>query len=159
MQTFRAALLLIAASLAALPAAALEVRRSVEVAAPPEKVWQMISDFCAIAEWHPVVGKCAQSEQGGVAVRTLTTKDGGVLVEKRVQYSDEGMSYTYEIVESPLPVSDYVSTLAVMDSGSAGSTITWSGEFAAKDAPDQQAVEAVSGIYQAGLAALAERLR
>ena len=158
MQTFRATVLLLAASLVAPPADALEVRRSVEVAAPPEKVWQMISDFCAIAEWHPVVGKCAQSEQGGVATRTLTTTDGGVLVEKRVQYSDEGMSYTYEIVDSPLPVSDYVSTLAVMDSA-AGSTITWSGEFAAKDAPDQQAVEAVSGIYQAGLAALAEQLR
>jgi len=158
MQTFRATLLLLATSLAALPAEALEVRRSVEVAAPPEKVWQVIGDFCAIAEWHPAVGQCAQSEQGGVAMRTLTTRDGGVLVEKRVQYSDEGMSYTYEIVESPLPVRDYVSTLAVMDSA-AGSTITWSGEFAAKDAPDQQAIEAVSGIYQAGLAALEERLR
>jgi Polyketide cyclase / dehydrase and lipid transport len=158
MQTFRAILLLLATSLAALPAEALQVRQSVEVAAPPEKVWQMISGFCAIADWHPVVGQCAQSEQGGVAMRTLTTKDGGVLVEKRVQYSDEGMSYTYEIVESPLPVAHYVSTLAVMDSA-AGSTITWSGEFAAKDAPDQQAIDVVSGIYQAGLAALKDRLR
>ena len=75
-----------------------------------------------------------------------------------MQYSDEGMSYTYEIVESPLPVSDYVSTLAVMDS-TGGSMITWSGEFAAKGAPDAQAVEVISGIYQAGLAALEERLR
>ena len=75
-----------------------------------------------------------------------------------MQYSDEGMSYTYVIVDSPLPVADYVSTLAVMGSGG-GSMITWSGEFAAEGAPDAKAVEVISGIYQAGLAALKERLR
>jgi hypothetical protein len=158
MRTFRAILLLLATGLAARPAEALEVRQSVEVAAPPAEVWQAISDFCAIADWHPVVGQCAESEQDGVAMRTLTTVDGAVLLERRVQYSEEGMSYTYEIVESPLPVADYVSTLAVMDS-TGGSMITWSGEFAAAGAPDAQAIEVISGIYQAGLAALKERLR
>ena len=150
--------LLLATGLVSLPAQALEVRQTVAVTAPPEQVWQVIGDFCAIADWHPVVGQCAQSEQNGVAMRTLTTVDGGVLVEKRVQYSDEGMSYTYEIVESPLPVTDYVSTLAVM-AGADGSLITWSGEFAAKGAPDDQAIEVISGIYQTGLAALKDQLR
>ena len=60
------------------------------------------------------------------------------------------MSYSYQIVESPLPVSGYESTLAVMDSGG-GSMITWSGDFAAKGAPDDQALEVISGIYEAGL--------
>ena len=150
--------LLLATGLVAPPAHALEVRQTVAVTAPPEEVWEVIGDFCAIAEWHPAVGQCARSEQNGVAMRTLTTVDGGVLVEKRVQYSDEGMSYTYEIVESSLPVANYVSTLAVMD-GADGSLITWSGEFAARDASDDQAIEAISGLYQAGLAALQDRLR
>jgi carbon monoxide dehydrogenase subunit G len=152
------ALLALATSLAALPALALEVRQSVEVAAPPEEVWQAIGEFCSIAEWHPVVAECTDGEEGGVAMRTLTTVDGGVLVERRVQYSEEGMSYSYEIVESPLPVADYESTLAVMDSAG-GSMITWSGDFAAAGAPDDQAVAVISGIYEAGLAALKERLR
>ena len=128
--TSRSMLLGLVAALLANPAAALEVSQSVEVAAPPERVWATIGDFCSIAEWHPVVGQCAESEQNGAAMRKLTTVDGGILVEKRVQYSEEGMSYTYVIVDSPLPVSDYVSTLAVMGMGS-GSMITWSGEFAA----------------------------
>jgi hypothetical protein len=158
MQTIRPTVLLLATALLATPAAALEVSQSVEVKAPPEKVWEMIGGFCSIAAWHPVVGKCTESQQDGVAMRKLTTVDGGVLVEKRVQYSDEGMSYTYVIVDSPLPVKDYVSTLAVMESGG-GSMITWSGEFAAKGAPDAKAVEVITGIYQAGLTALQERLR
>lgn len=158
MPTVRSTIVLLAACLLAGPAQALEVRQSVEVAAPAEKVWQVINGFCAIADWHPVVRQCAQSEQGGVAMRTLTTVDGGILVEKRVQYSDEGMSYTYEIVEGSLPVANYVSTLAVMD-GMAGSVITWSGEFDAKDTPNDQAVEVITGIYQAGLSALKDQLR
>jgi hypothetical protein len=158
MTIIRALLLTLATSLVALPALALEVRESVEVTAPPEEVWQAISGFCSIAEWHPVVAECSDGEDGGVAMRTLTTTDGGVLVERRVQYSEEGMSYSYEIVESPLPVADYESTLAVMDS-SGGSMITWSGEFAAQGAPDDEAVAVISGIYEAGLAALKERLQ
>ena len=158
MPTIRPVVVLLATVLLATPAAALEVNQSVEVAAPPEKVWDMIGDFCSIADWHPVVKQCAASEQDGVAMRKLTTVDGAVLVEKRVQYSDEGMSYTYVIVDSPLPVSNYTSTLAVMGMGD-GSMITWSGEFAAKGAPDAKAVEVITGIYQAGLKALQDRLR
>ena len=158
MPTIRPVVVLLATALLATPAAALEVNQSVEVAAPPEKVWDMISDFCSIADWHPVVKKCTASEQDGAAMRKLTTVDGAVLVEKRVQYSDEGMSYTYVILDSPLPVSSYTSTLAVMGMGD-GSMITWSGEFAAKGAPDAKAVEVITGIYQAGLKALQDRLR
>jgi hypothetical protein len=157
MQILRPTLLLLSAALFATPAAALEVRQSVEVKAPPEQVWALIGGFCSIAKWHPVVGKCALSHQNGAEMRRLTTVDGAVLVEKRVQYSDEGMSYTYMIVDSPLPVSGYTSTLAVMDSGR-GSRITWSGEFAAKGAPDAKALEMITGIYRAGLDALKARL-
>lgn len=157
MPSLRPAVLMLAA-LAAPPALALEVRQSVEVAAAPEQVWRAIGDFCSIAEWHPAVARCAAGEQDGVALRTLTTVDGAVLVERRVQHSEEGMSYSYQIVESPLPVADYEATLAVMDSAG-GSRITWSGDFAAAGASDDQALAVISGIYEAGLAALKERLR
>jgi len=149
---------LLAPALLANPAAALEVSQSVEVQAPPEQVWALIGGFCSIAKWHPVVKQCSESQDDGAALRRLTTTDGAVLVEKRVQYSDEGMSYTYTIVDSPLPVAGYTSTLAVMGMGD-GSMITWSGEFAAKGAPDEQAKDVIAGIYEAGLQALKDRLR
>ena len=158
MPVLRPAVLMLATGLVALPALALEVRQSVEVAASPEQVWQAIGGFCSIAEWHPAVSRCAASEQNGATLRTLTTADGAVLVERRVQHSEEGMSYSYQIVESPLPVAGYEATLAVMDSAG-GSMITWSGEFAAKGAADAEALAVIEGIYQSGLAALKERLR
>jgi len=158
MPILRPAVLLLAAALVAPPALALEVRQSVEVAATPEQVWQAIGDFCSIAEWHPAVTRCAASDQDGATLRTLTTVDGAVLVERRVQHSEEGMSYSYQIVESPLPVADYEATLAVMDSAG-GSLITWSGEFAARGAADAEARALIEELYAAGLAALRERLR
>jgi len=158
MPIFRPTAALLATTLLTTPALALEVSQSVEVQAPPEQVWDLIGGFCSIAKWHPVVKQCTESQQNGAAMRKLTTVDGAVIVEKRVQYSDEGMSYTYVIVDSPLPVSDYTSTIAVMGMGE-GSMITWSGDFAAKGASDAKAVEVITGIYQAGLNALKDRLR
>lgn len=153
----RPAVVVLAAGLIVSPALALEVTQSVEIQAPPDKVWEAIGDFCSIAEWHPMIAECVDGEQNGTMMRTLTTTDGGTLVERRVQYSDEGMSYSYEIVESPLPVEDYEATLAVMD-GPEGSMITWSGEFDAKGTSDATALETIDDIYSAGLAALKEQL-
>jgi uncharacterized protein YndB with AHSA1/START domain len=158
MTILRPAIVALAAGLVVSPALALEVTESVEISAPPEKVWQTISGFCSIADWHPMIAKCVEGEKNGAALRTLTTTDGAVLVERRVQYSDEGMSYSYQIVESPLPVANYEATLAVLD-GPEGSMVTWSGEFSAKGTTDATALETIDDIYGAGLRALKERLR
>ena len=88
-------------------------------------------------------------------VRTLALKGGGTLKEEQVSRDDKVMSYTYTILEGPLPVSDYRSTLAVAPDG-AGSKVTWSGTFDAKGVPDSVASDAIQGIYESGLKALGE---
>jgi hypothetical protein len=158
MSIIRLAVLLPALAFVAPPALALEVRESVEVPLSPEKVWQLISPFCSIQDWFPAAGHCKQSKNNGAALRTLTTADGARVIDRRVQYSDEGMSYSYRMVDGPLPVADYESTLAVMDA-QGGSVITWSGEFSARGTDDDAAMKAIASLYRAGLAALKERLR
>ena len=156
MQTGRACVV-IAAGLASFPAFALEVERSVGVAASPEEAWQALTDFCSIAVWHPGIASCEQSEQGGATLRTLTTGDGGVVLEKLIEHDDQAMSFTYTILESPLPVADYVSTMKVSPA-SEGASINWRGEFAAKGASDEEAVAVMAGIYEAGLDSLKNKL-
>ena len=143
---------------AAAPAQAIEVQRSVDIAAPPAKVWQTIGDFCGIGTWHPAVEKCTPSEMDGKKVRLLALKGGGAIKEEQVSRDDKVMSYTYTILESPLPVSDYKSTIAVAPEGS-GSKVTWSGTFNAKGAPDTVATDAIQGIYESGLKALVEKAK
>ncbi|WP_336487690.1 SRPBCC family protein [Methylobacterium nigriterrae] len=137
---------------------ALDVQKSVDVAAPPAKVWQTIGDFCGIGTWHPAVEKCTPSEKDGMKVRTLSLKGGGSIVEEQVSRDDKVMSYTYTILESPLPVSDYKSTLAVAPEGP-GSKVSWSGTFSARGAPDAVAKDVIEGIYDSGLKAIAEKAK
>ncbi|MCJ2125033.1 SRPBCC family protein [Methylobacterium sp. J-077] len=137
---------------------ALEVTRSADIAAPPAKVWQTIGEFCGIGDWHPAIEKCVLSDKDGLKVRTLSLKGGGTLKEEQVSRDDKVMSYTYTILDGPLPVSDYKSTLAVAPEGT-GSKVTWSGTFNAKGAPDTVAVDAIQGIYESGLKALSDKAK
>ena len=94
----------LALAAATVPGYALEVTRSADIAAPPAKVWQTIGDFCGIGNWHPAIEKCALSDKDGMKVRTLSLKGGGTIKEEQVSRDDKVMSYTYTILESPLPV-------------------------------------------------------
>ena len=135
-------------STGALAAQAETVDKSIDVKAAPEKVWAMIGPFCSIKDWHPVIGKCTQS--GGV--RTLTTKDGTAqFVEKQTASEMKTMMYSYEIEKSPLPLTNYVSTLKVVPNGNGGSKVEWSSTFIPNSGQDAAAKSAVEGIYQAGL--------
>ncbi|SFM64107.1 SRPBCC family protein [Methylobacterium pseudosasicola] len=146
------------AGLSATPALALDVTRTATVAAPPATVWKTIGEFCGIGDWHPAVEKCVLSEKGGKKVRTLSLKGGGTIVEEQVARDDRKMDYTYAILESPLPVEGYKSTLSVAPDGK-GSKLTWTGSFKAKGAPDAKAEEVVAGIYEGGLKGIAEKAK
>ncbi len=151
------ALGMLSLSAAAAPAFAIDLSESVDVAAPPADAWAAISDFCSIKDWHPVIAECEQFEQDGKTMRTLTTGDGGQLLEELNDLDAAGTSMTYSIIESPLPIADYVSTIAVAQAGD-GATITWSSTFNAAGVTDQEALELMTGIYRAGLDALMAQL-
>ena len=136
----------------ATPALALEVKKEKEIAATPDKAWAAIGEFCAIAKWHPVIASCETSTKDGATFRTLTTKDGAKFLEKLTAEDKAGHSYSYAIVESPLPVANYVSTLAAkLDDDGDETELVWSSTFDAKGVPDDKAKEIVGGIYEAGL--------
>ena len=134
-------------------AAALEVASSATVGGKPDAVWKNIGDFCAIGTWHPAVSKCVQSEEGGATYRTLTTTDGGTIKEKLVEQTDT--SYTYDIINSPLPVANYRATISVSAQGG-GTRVDWKSSFDAKGESDDEAKGVISSIYKAGLDKIAE---
>ncbi|SMD05564.1 Polyketide cyclase / dehydrase and lipid transport [Fulvimarina manganoxydans] len=145
-------------ALAATPAFALGVEKSTEVAASPDTVWQVVGDFCAIGDWHPAVESCEDGEADGKERRTLTLKGGGTIVEELVSRDDAAHTYTYRIVESPLPVANYESTISVSGEGDTA-TLSWSGTFDAANATDEEAENAIGGIYDAGIQAIAEKAK
>jgi hypothetical protein len=129
------------------------VKRSAHLAADAASVWRRIGAFGRLDAWHPAVAACTLEGGDGDPVRRLTTVDGAVLRERLVAASGADMTYSYTILESPLPVADYRSTLAVAPTGS-GSVVVWSSTFRASGASDADAAGVIAGIYEAGLNAL-----
>ena len=134
--------------LAAVPASAIESSIKGSSTASADAVWAKIGDFCGIGKWHPAIEKCVLSADG--KQRTLSLKGGGTVVEKLEKRDDAAHSYTYSIVDGPLPVTNYVSTISVAAAGT-GSTITWSGKYDAKGASDPDARKTMDGVYQGGI--------
>ena len=139
---------------ASIAANVLSVKEKVELSAPPDKVWELIKDFDGWQNWHPAVASTEITSGKGNThgtVRVLTTRDGAKITERLDRYQPKIFSYTYRIMDSPLPVTDYVSTLQVK-ANKGGSVVSWSSHFKAKEgAADADAVKAIRGIYTAGL--------
>ena len=132
--------------------AQLHVSRAVDLSATPDQVWAVIGDFNGLDQWHPAV---VNSQQQGWT-RTLTLGDGAKIIEDMLSYDLRNHRYTYAIIESPLPVTNYASTLSVVAT-EGGSKVVWSSQFDAANASDHEAIETITGVYNAGLMALQKK--
>jgi hypothetical protein len=149
-----AALLTIAVS----SASAATITRTMDVKGSPKAVWSMIGAFCAIKDWLPPVGACIEDGKAP-PTRTLVTKDGkAAFVETQTARDDAAYSYSYAFVSSPLPVTNYKSTIKVTAKGEGASTITWTGSYTPDHGKEKAASEALNGVYEAGLTEIKARL-
>ena len=93
-------------------ACALDVNKKIAAPAQVLTVWSTISDFCSIKDWHPAIVDCKKSKEGSDTFRVLTLKDNGGSIKEKLTGTDD-TSYSYEIVESLLPVKNYSAKLWV----------------------------------------------
>jgi hypothetical protein len=139
-------------------ASAANLSRSIEVGAAPAAVWSAIGAFCAIKDWLPPVGMCIEDGKTP-STRTLVTKDGkAAFVEKQTARSDANHSYSYTFVSSPLPITNYSSTIKVTAKGEGASVVTWTGSYTPDSGKEKDASDALNGVYEAGLAGIKARL-
>jgi len=144
-------------ALAATSASGATLTRSVTVRGEASAIWSLIGPYCAIKDWHPVVGACTVDGRTP-PTRTIVTKDGkATFVERQTARSDSKRLYSYTFVSSPVPVTRYVATLSVTPSGAGRSTIVWRGVYVPDPGHEAEASEALSGIYESGLSALEAR--
>lgn len=146
-----------------------KITETIEINAPPEKVWAVVGDFQDMS-WHPAVEKT--EGEGGDAVgarRKLTLKGGGVIAEELVKHEPEKMSLMYRITDvdvKVLPVTNYSSWITVKAADGGKSVVEWRGAFyrgypnndPPPDLNDEAAVKAVTGVYKAGLEGLKKKV-
>jgi carbon monoxide dehydrogenase subunit G len=118
---------------------------------PAQAVWNMIGGFSALARWHPAIVACAESDDKGAVIRTLTLHGGATVVERLDRLDDKERTYHYTIVGGSLPVADYEARLHVRESADGHScTVEWSSEFQPSGAPESEAADVIRGVYEAG---------
>jgi hypothetical protein len=134
------------------------VSEKVDVAASSAKTWDRIQDFMAWPAWHPAFASTQLVKGDGNSkgsIRLLTAKDGAQFTEELLAHDARTHVVEYRILNSPAPVTGYVSTLQVKDAG-AGSSVVWSSTFKVKPGTsDADAMKAIAGIYRLGLDNLA----
>lgn len=135
------------------------VQRSSVINAPMERVWARIRDFNALADWHPAfvdshIEDGKSGDQVG-CVRNFHLKDGGNLREQMLAFSDVDCYCTYAILESPLPIVNYVSTLRLRPITDGNRTfIDWSCSFDVEADQKEAMEDALAGVYEGGFASL-----
>ncbi|MCS6854141.1 MAG: SRPBCC family protein [Elioraea sp.] len=128
--------------------------------APASKVWDRIRDFNGLPRWHPRI-RDSRIENGEPSdrvgcVRDFHLQNGDRIRERLLGLSDYDMFVTYSILESPMPLTDYVATLRLTPVTDGDRTFAeWTAEF---ECAPEVAAELVEGIgrnvFQAGFDAL-----
>jgi NADPH:quinone reductase len=84
----------------------IEVESSGVIDAPLENLWQLLSDFNIVAQWHSDVTEShLESGSGREAgsVRSVRLRNGISIRECLLANSPQDHSYRYSVIESPLP--------------------------------------------------------
>lgn len=142
----------------------MHVFRSMIIDAEIDRVWQAVRAFDGVALWNPGVTS-AELEIGTPTatgtIRKLLIPDGTVFRETLLAHSDAEFFYTYDILESPLPVTGYVSTHRFIPITQGRQTLgIWESRFAcAQDAADEMDKVVGDQIYIGGMAGLNRYLK
>ena len=130
--------------------------------AAADTVWSRIRDFNALPQWHPAIAdsRIENSEPavGVGCVRHFHTRDGGMIREKLLALSDYDYSFScsYEILESPMGVTNYIATLKLTPVTDGGRCFAeWSAEFDCAAGRERELTDRIGGgVFQGGFEAL-----
>ncbi len=161
-------ILLLAASAPAFAAEAKEmtIEHSIVINAPPEAVWEVVSDFNGLPRWLPTIVESkivlGKNRQEG-AIRELTRANGTHVQEKLIAYEPWNMTVGYTYIGGQVGATDYFPTITVMDAGDGKSKVVWKARFKRvaywTDEPpagqdDETPLNALNKTYPLGLATL-----
>lgn len=132
--------------------------------APAIKVWEKVRDFNALPRWHPRIRE-SRIENGEPSdkigcVRDFRLQNGDRLRERLLGLSDYDMFCTYAILESPMPLTDYMATLRLTPISDGNRTfIEWTAEFECAVEVAGELVEGIAtNVFQAGFDALKRQM-
>ncbi|MDZ7839904.1 MAG: SRPBCC family protein [Gammaproteobacteria bacterium] len=142
----------------------IKVRRSTVIDAPVSAVWAVLRDFNGHDKWHPAVAQSTLEEATCAdeigAVRHFRLTSGERLREKLLSLSDRQHSFRYAIVDSEVPLHDYVAEVQLKPVTDGDRTFwSWSSKFNSPAGRERELAKLVAeNVYEAGFEAVRGRV-
>jgi hypothetical protein len=133
--------------------------------APTDAVWQVLRDFNGHDRWHPAVAASAieralAADKIG-CVRRFKLKDGSELREQLLALSDLEQTFSYCLLDTPMPMFNYVAHVRLLPVTDGDRTFwQWESRFTTRAADQEDLTRMVAEeIYQAGFDAIRHHLK
>ncbi|MBO4224522.1 SRPBCC family protein [Bradyrhizobium neotropicale] len=139
--------------------------KSTIIDAPTEAVWGVLRDFNGHDRWHPAVATStierAHSADKIGCVRRFRLKDGSELREQLLALSDLEQSFSYCLLDTPIPMFNYVAHVRLLPVTDGDRTFWhWESRFTTRVEDSAGITQMVSEeIYQAGFEAIRRHLK
>ena len=124
------------------------------------KVWERIRDFNSLSKWHPRIRdsrieEALPSDKIG-CIRNFHLQNGDNIREQLLGLSDYDMFCTYAILDSPMPLTDYIATLRLTPVTEGDRCfIEWSAEFVCDPANETDLINGIgTNVFLGGFDAL-----
>ena len=136
------------------------VIQSAVIDAPIDRMWAVLRDFNSHDRWHPAVARSRMENDvaGDVVggVRRFSLSDGAELREQLLSHSDREYTFAYCILDSPLPLLDYMATVRLKPVTDGNQTFwDWRSQFRATDDRAAELKNLVGRqVYEAGFGGL-----
>ena len=130
------------------------------IPAPAERVWERVRDFNGLPRWHPAIRESrienAEPADKVGCIRDFRLQNGDRIREQLLGLSDYDYFCTYSILESPMPLTDYVATLRLTPvTDGPRCFVEWSAEFECAADVEDGLVDGIGGdVFQSGFDAL-----
>ncbi|NNE21107.1 MAG: SRPBCC family protein [Rhizobiales bacterium] len=141
-----------------------KVVKSTILDAPIDRAWDVLRDFNGHDRWHPAVAD-SQIERGRASdcvgcVRRFHLTDGSLLREQLLSLSDIDLAYSYCLLDTPVPLFNYVSHVRLLPVTDGDRTFWhWESSFSAPNGrADEMSAMVGEQIYEAGFEAIRAHL-
>lgn len=136
------------------------VIRSTILPIPSDQLWEELRDFNGHDRWHPAV-ETSTIERGHPAdkvgcIRSFQLTDGSRLREQLLTLSDMEQTYSYCLLDTPIPLFNYVAHVRLMPvTDTDGTFWQWEGRFTTPEGREDELTKLVGDdIYLAGFNAI-----
>lgn len=137
-----------------------KVVRSTVLPAPVDSVWDVLRDFNGHDRWHPAVSESHVERRRGAdevgCIRNFRLEDGSELREQLLTLSDLEQSFSYCLLDTPVPLFNYVAHVRLAPVTDGDMTFwEWESRFDTPRGQEESLAELVGEqIYQAGFDAI-----